>query len=49
MGTAEGRGHPGVLHLYIPVMEMPTPEAALTVADRLRGFVTDCVVAVGEC
>ncbi|WLW57887.1 hypothetical protein [Streptomyces sp. YU58] len=37
-----GRSHPGVLHLYIHLMEMsPTPEAALSVADRLRGLVPD--------
>ncbi|CAM5496271.1 hypothetical protein SVIOM342S_01822 [Streptomyces violaceorubidus] len=37
-----GRDHPGVLHLCIHLMEMsPTPEAALTVADRLRGLVPD--------
>lgn len=37
-----GHRHPGVLHLYIHLMEMsPTPEAALTVADRLRGAVPD--------
>ncbi|MFD4260133.1 hypothetical protein ACFWR9_21575 [Streptomyces sp. NPDC058534] len=37
-----GLEHPGVLHLYIHLMEMsPTPEAALTVADRLRGLVPD--------
>jgi len=34
--------HPGLPHLYIHLMEMsPTPEAALTVADRLRGLVPD--------
>lgn len=34
--------HPGVLHLYIHLMEMSsTPEAALTVADHLRGLVPD--------
>ncbi|MEU9266124.1 tetratricopeptide repeat protein [Streptomyces sp. NPDC048251] len=34
--------HPGVLHFYIHLMEMsPTPEAALQVADRLRGLVPD--------
>ncbi|MFJ5775409.1 hypothetical protein [Streptomyces sp. NPDC093094] len=34
--------HPGLLHLYIHLMEMsPTPEAALPVADRLRGLVPD--------
>ncbi|EFD71317.1 LOW QUALITY PROTEIN: tetratricopeptide repeat domain-containing protein, partial [Streptomyces lividans TK24] len=37
-----GRDHPGVVHLYIHLMEMsPTPEAALAVADRLRGLVPD--------
>jgi tetratricopeptide (TPR) repeat protein len=37
-----GRKHPGLLHLYIHLMEMsPTPEAALTVADDLRGAVPD--------
>ncbi|WP_327706866.1 hypothetical protein OG530_39365 [Streptomyces decoyicus] len=41
--TAEtGRDHPGVLHMYIHLMEMsPTPEKALAVADRLRGLVPD--------
>ncbi|KAL0933269.1 tpr domain protein [Colletotrichum truncatum] len=34
--------HPGLLHLYIHLMEMsPTPEAALTIADNLRGLVPD--------
>ncbi|MEX3099304.1 hypothetical protein DF268_30510 [Streptomyces sp. V2] len=34
--------HPGLPHLYVHLMEMsPTPEAALTVADRLRGVVPD--------
>ncbi|MFD9462651.1 hypothetical protein [Streptomyces sp. NPDC060027] len=37
-----GERHPGVLHLYIHLMEMsPTPETALPVADRLRGLVPD--------
>jgi tetratricopeptide (TPR) repeat protein len=37
-----GRKHPGLLHLYIHFMEMsPTPEAALAVADELRGLVPD--------
>ncbi|MGC9495941.1 hypothetical protein [Streptomyces sp. WG7] len=37
-----GREHPGVLHLYIHLMEMSaTPEVALAVADRLRGLVPD--------
>ncbi|MET8982454.1 hypothetical protein ABZX85_43435 [Streptomyces sp. NPDC004539] len=34
--------HPGLPHLYIHLMEMsPAPEAALTVADRLRRLVPD--------
>jgi tetratricopeptide (TPR) repeat protein len=34
--------HPGLLHLYIHLMEMsPTPEIALPVADNLRGLVPD--------
>ncbi len=38
--TETGAGHPGILHLYIHLMEMsPTPEEALTVADRLPGLV----------
>ncbi|MEG3627714.1 tetratricopeptide repeat protein [Streptomyces poriticola] len=42
LGTEDGRAHPGVLHLYIHLMEMSgTPEAALTVADRLRDLVPD--------
>ncbi|MEU5595019.1 hypothetical protein [Streptomyces sp. NPDC020298] len=37
-----GAAHPGILHLYVHLMEMsPTPEAALRVADRLRGLVPD--------
>ncbi|WP_432136489.1 MULTISPECIES: tetratricopeptide repeat protein [unclassified Streptomyces] len=37
-----GLEHPGVLHFYIHLMEMsPAPEAALAVADRLRGLVPD--------
>ncbi|MGW5037464.1 hypothetical protein ACWEQK_04895 [Streptomyces parvulus] len=37
-----GLDHPGVLHLYVHLMEMSaTPEAALSVADRLRGLVPD--------
>ncbi|MES5819925.1 hypothetical protein [Streptomyces sp. RG80] len=40
--TDEGLAHPGILHLYIHLMEMsPTPETALPVADRLRGLVPD--------
>ncbi|MEV8553736.1 hypothetical protein AB0L04_28455 [Streptomyces glaucescens] len=42
LGTPGGRDHPGVLHLYIHLMEMsPSPETALPVADRLRGLVPD--------
>lgn len=42
LADAAAAGHPGVLHLYIHLMEMsPTPEAALRVADRLRGLVPD--------
>lgn len=34
--------HPGVLHLYIHLMEMsPFPERALTAADHLRGLIPD--------
>lgn len=34
--------HPGLLHLYIHLMEMsPTPECALPIADNLRGLVPD--------
>lgn len=40
--TNEARHHPGLLHLYIHLMEMsPTPESALTIADNLRGLVPD--------
>jgi tetratricopeptide (TPR) repeat protein len=36
------RTHPGVLHMYIHLMEMsPTPERALRAADWLRGLVPD--------
>jgi len=40
---ASGAGrHPGLLHLYVHLMEMsPIPEAALPVADKLRGLVPD--------
>ncbi|KUO15481.1 tetratricopeptide repeat protein [Streptomyces dysideae] len=42
LATDAGRTHPGLVHLYIHLMEMsPTPEAALSVADRLRGLVPD--------
>lgn len=37
-----GSSHPGLLHLYIHLMEMSaTPENALNVADKLRGLVPD--------
>ncbi|MEV5958079.1 hypothetical protein AB0M11_30670 [Streptomyces sp. NPDC051987] len=42
LGADAGRRHPGLLHLYIHLMEMsPTPETALPVADLLRGLVPD--------
>ncbi|MEU4929677.1 hypothetical protein AB0G54_24755 [Streptomyces yokosukanensis] len=42
VATDAGAGHPGILHMYIHLMEMsPTPEAALPAADRLRGLVPD--------
>ena len=35
--ASDGPPHPGILHMYIHVMEMsPTPERALLAADRLR-------------
>jgi tetratricopeptide (TPR) repeat protein len=38
----EARKHPGVLHMYIHLMEMsPTPELALRASDWLRGLVPD--------
>ncbi|UNI13690.1 hypothetical protein JDV02_000412 [Purpureocillium takamizusanense] len=37
-----GDRHPGVLHMYIHLMEMSqTPEAAMPAADKLRGLVPD--------
>ena len=37
-----GSRHPGVLHLYIHLMEMsPSPELAMPAADNLRGLVPD--------
>ena len=42
LGTPEGRVHPGILHLYVHLMEMsPTPEKALMAGDRLRVLVPD--------
>ncbi|MEM9604339.1 MAG: tetratricopeptide repeat protein [Pseudomonadota bacterium] len=40
--TPTGRDHPGILHLYVHLMEMsPTPEKALGAGDRLRELVPD--------
>lgn len=40
--SGDGRRHPGILHMYIHLMEMSAvPEQALVVADRLRGLVPD--------
>ncbi|CZR56924.1 probable TPR domain protein [Phialocephala subalpina] len=42
LDTEEGLKHPGLLHLYIHLMEMSgSPEAALTIGDHLRGLVPD--------
>ncbi|MFF4041406.1 tetratricopeptide repeat protein [Streptomyces sp. NPDC001816] len=42
MATEAGVRHPGLLHMYIHLMEMsPAPEVALSVGDRLRGLVPD--------
>ena len=42
LATPAGRAHPGVLHLYLPTMEMSaTPQDALPAADLLRGLVPD--------
>jgi len=42
LASAEGRAHPGVLHLYIHLMEMsPRPEEALWVGELLRDLVPD--------
>ena len=42
LSTPEGRAHPGILHLYVHLMEMsPTPEKALMAGDRLRVLVPD--------
>ncbi|MFF8727101.1 hypothetical protein ACF073_11485 [Streptomyces sp. NPDC015171] len=42
IATEAGARHPGLLHLYIHLMEMsPTPEAALPAGERLRGLVPD--------
>jgi tetratricopeptide (TPR) repeat protein len=42
LGQPGGRSHPGLLHMYIHLMEMsPEPERALRAADWLRGLVPD--------
>jgi tetratricopeptide (TPR) repeat protein len=42
LATSGGRAHPGVLHMYIHLMEMsPTPEDALRAGDLLRNLVPD--------
>ena len=42
MAQDGGEEHPGLLHLYIHLMEMSrTPEVALPAADRLRGLIPD--------
>ena len=42
LDCCDGMSHPGLLHLYIHVMEMSrTPEKALKAADALRGLVPD--------
>jgi tetratricopeptide (TPR) repeat protein len=42
LASPAGRAHPGLLHMYIHLMEMsPVPERALRAADWLRGLVPD--------
>ncbi|KAI0121703.1 TPR domain protein [Xylariales sp. AK1849] len=42
LANEAGMEHPGLLHLYIHLMEMsPTPEAAKVAADRLRTMASD--------
>lgn len=42
MGQPGGMAHPGLLHMYIHLMEMsPHPERALRAGDALRGLVPD--------
>ncbi|KOV75733.1 hypothetical protein ADL01_17235 [Streptomyces sp. NRRL WC-3618] len=42
IATDAGSRHPGLLHLYLHLMEMScAPETALPAADRLRGLVPD--------
>ncbi|MDT5134351.1 MAG: hypothetical protein QOE41_3662, partial [Mycobacterium sp.] len=42
LNTPAGRGHPGILHIYLHAMELSAhPEDALPAADLLRGLVPD--------
>lgn len=42
LATERGQNHPGLLHLYIHLMEMsPFPESALPLANKLRKLVPD--------
>jgi tetratricopeptide (TPR) repeat protein len=42
LATPEARQHPGILHMYLHLMEMsPTPDAASEAADLLRDLVPD--------
>lgn len=42
LATPDGQRHPGVVHMYIHLMEMsPYPEKALRAADWLRGMIPD--------
>ncbi|SMR52139.1 unnamed protein product [Zymoseptoria tritici ST99CH_1A5] len=42
LASEEGQNHPGLLHLYVHLMEMsPKPEEALPIANRLRKLVPD--------
>lgn len=42
LGQAHGMQHPGLLHMYVHLMEMsPTPQKALKAADALRELVPD--------
>jgi tetratricopeptide (TPR) repeat protein len=42
IGQPGGSSHPGLLHMYVHLMEMsPHPERALPAADRLRSLVPD--------
>lgn len=42
MASSNGMKHPGILHMYLHLMEMsPTPERALRAGDALSGLVPD--------